>query len=306
MTTAWLSVSRDPEWGGGVARGATALARTGGFHTVFVGRRPGERWPRLGDARRVREAPGDAVLVHTSLRHRALLRDAALTRRESRPVLLWFHGTDRRLATGAPTGFLRALFGSRRAIASTAEQVPWLERLGLEVVGVSPIGWDSERLRGLVPRPEPRTVLFAGRATVAKGLDRLVAAAAPDFRLLVAGEGPVAGGQRLGFVDGEAWRTAHGRAQLFALPSRDEGAPVSLLEALGAGLPALVTDVGAMASLVGDAGWVVPKDVNPVELGGFLRAAFADADELAWRAAAAPERAAPFTAERVARWFLAL
>jgi glycosyltransferase involved in cell wall biosynthesis len=51
---------------------------------------------------------------------------------------------------------------------------------------------------------------------------------------------------------------------VFALPSRWEGMPLSILEAMHAGLPVVATDVGSVAEVVvdGDSGYVVaPGDL---------------------------------------------
>ncbi|CAM4089280.1 glycosyltransferase family 4 protein [Janibacter anophelis] len=52
------------------------------------------------------------------------------------------------------------------------------------------------------------------------------------------------------------------RMTIFVLPSRQEGLPGSLVEALATGLPAIVTDVGAMGDVIreADAGRVTPRD----------------------------------------------
>ncbi|MFL5961000.1 MAG: glycosyltransferase [Gaiellaceae bacterium] len=55
-----------------------------------------------------------------------------------------------------------------------------------------------------------------------------------------------------------AW-LAQGRVDVVALPSKSEGLPVSLLEALAHGVPAVATDVGGVAELLGDGcGELVP------------------------------------------------
>jgi glycosyltransferase involved in cell wall biosynthesis len=98
-----------------------------------------------------------------------------------------------------------------------------------------------------------------------KNLPRLVrifAAGAPaDARLLILGEGPeraaiVAEAERLGvadrvllpgFVTDPARRLGH--CDIFALSSDSEQFPISLVEAMGCGLPALCTDVGDIRAM---------------------------------------------------------
>jgi glycosyltransferase involved in cell wall biosynthesis len=52
----------------------------------------------------------------------------------------------------------------------------------------------------------------------------------------------------LGWVD-EPWPLL-GAADVFALPSRSEGLPLALLEALAVGLPVVATRVGAVAEVL--------------------------------------------------------
>lgn len=65
---------------------------------------------------------------------------------------------------------------------------------------------------------------------------------------------------------------------LFVLVSSREGLPVSVMEALSFGVPAVVTDVGGCTELVrdGENGYVLPADVTPAALAGTIRRAMAD------------------------------
>lgn len=145
--------------------------------------------------------------------------------------------------------------------------------------GVSlPAGPRENRLRpslGLSPRA---TVLVSvGSLIERKGYDLLLAALAPLMRshsdryLLVVGDGPLrdelaATARReaierqvrfLGLRDDVPALLAE--ADLFVLASRAEGLSLAVVEALGAGLPVVVTDVGGHREVVTpDTGWLVP------------------------------------------------
>jgi glycosyltransferase involved in cell wall biosynthesis len=130
-------------------------------------------------------------------------------------------------------------------------------------------------------QPGP-TVLFVGRLVREKGILDLLQAlrSIPDVRLLIAGaaldsdrdsvEDEV---QRLaahsalsgrvdllGMLSRDELRATMGRAQALVLPSYREGVPRSVIEALAAGRPAVVTDIRGCRELVQDGinGFVVP------------------------------------------------
>jgi glycosyltransferase involved in cell wall biosynthesis len=117
---------------------------------------------------------------------------------------------------------------------------------------------------------------IAGLRTV-KNIPRLVravAAAGPNVRLAVAGEGPerdaiAAEAQRLGISDrlmmpGFLKDPARyvGLFDIFALSSNSEQYPISLVEAMAAGCAVVATDVGDIRDIVSAANkeYVVPKD----------------------------------------------
>jgi len=80
-------------------------------------------------------------------------------------------------------------------------------------------------------------------------------------------------------------------ADAFCLPSRDEGLPFALLEAMMLGLPCVATDVGDVAvALQDDAGVVVPPE-DPGALAAALRGLWADPQRRRALAAAARTRA---------------
>jgi glycosyltransferase involved in cell wall biosynthesis len=118
-----------------------------------------------------------------------------------------------------------------------------------------------------------------GRLDPVKGYDRLIGIL-PELRthlnvvLLLIGEGPSRAdlemqAQNLGVSDHVVFAGFRNDAQrylsvfdLFALPSRNEGLSVALLEAMAAGVPVMVTDVGESRRVIDDgrAGWLLPED----------------------------------------------
>lgn len=138
-------------------------------------------------------------------------------------------------------------------------------------------------------RDLPRLALAAphlvtvGRLEPVKGLDVLLQAFwrvrrnYPDARLTIVGEGEAraalerqaallgieAGVTFAGRLAREGIRELFGGAHLFALPSRSEGMPLALLEAMAAGLPVVASTVGGVREVVGDeAGLLVRSGVS--------------------------------------------
>ena len=118
------------------------------------------------------------------------------------------------------------------------------------------------------PRKTSFTLVFVGRLAAVKDLTTLIKAVGqalstvPELKLWLVGDGPIREeledltarlhlttcvtfwGQRL---DVDRFFSA---ADLFVMTSVSEGLPMSLLQAMSVGVPALVTDVGGMAEIV--------------------------------------------------------
>lgn len=115
-----------------------------------------------------------------------------------------------------------------------------------------------------------RDVVYAGVVARRKGADVLfeawpdVATHHPDARLQVYGEVTdvdMLDGDSVhvhGKVPREVVRQAVRRARVVVLPSRAEAFPMTILEAMSAGVPVVATSVGQISEMLGDMSQVVP------------------------------------------------
>lgn len=161
----------------------------------------------------------------------------------------------------------------------------------------------------------PRTrgrVLFVGRLTRVKGLDILVEAMkrVPGATLEVVGGTPDpdaakwldgSGAIVRGAISTPELREAMRRADVLCLPSRREGWPLVVMEALAAGLPVVATRVGGIPEIVtSDAlGRLVPAE-NVEALARGLNEALSTS----WDRAAIRESVRPYEWDRIAEQYV--
>lgn len=150
-------------------------------------------------------------------------------------------------------------------------------------------GFDREALRGEVGgEGVEQLVLAVARLQPEKGIDDLVSAAAllrprlPGLRIAVAGSGPEEAALRAHIEEAGltgAFSLLGSRADVgallaaadaFCLPSRHEGLPIGLLEAMQAGLPCVATRVGGVPGAIADG--VDGVLVEPAEPAGLAAA----------------------------------
>lgn len=249
----------------------------------------------------------------------------------------------RKLVAMALTGTGAMLRRATAVVFATAGESAQARLPGSPRRAVVPNGIDLAGLATLVAGdPQPlldrapllasprRTILYFSRIHPKKGLDLLVEAFValagrhPDTRLLVVGipqderfaaeivaRLDAAGlGERACFVTdlfGPAAKPALALACIFALPSHQEGFSIALLEALGAGLPVLITDQCHFPEVAEERlGQVVPDDSPGVTAGLAALLALDDGELAAMGRRGRALIESRFSLERIAEQLIAL
>jgi len=266
---------------------------------VRVRRLPFRRRIGLGDAAAVARLVAEVDGFRPDLLHVHSTKAGVIGRLAGRlrgvPVLYTPHGTSWRY-TGRLTG--RVQLALERLLRSATAL---LVSVCHEEAGafVDEVGFEPARVR-IVPNgvvvPEPGRVaearrrtraalgipadavwaVFVGRLTREKGLDvllRAVAGGSPIASLLVVGDGA----ERAALEAEAGHAGVHVRfcgyhedvssflaaADVFVQPSRSEGLPFAVLEAMAHGLAIVASDVGGMPGALEGCGWLVPPDDSP-------------------------------------------
>ncbi|MGH3051029.1 MAG: glycosyltransferase [Gaiellaceae bacterium] len=299
-------------WGGSVPGRQRGWLRPGPPELVL--RYPMARLPKLGEAElrglgarlalaRAGERPD---LVHGHFLHEVGVAAVRLGRALKVPVVLTAHGTDARwlLDGGIQERHRRSMLAAVRAAdrlvvveRGLGERIAACAGLREEQIVVQSMGVDEAVFR---PRrrldarhelglsEERRLVLFIGRGELEKGIDLLDAALLGLDADCVA-LGPPGEAERIRWVGVEPpervalWLAA---ADVFCLPSRAEGMPVSVMEALACGRPVVAAAVGGIPEQVeeGVTGLLVPSGDASALAGALLAAFERDWDEQAIRA----------------------
>lgn len=157
-------------------------------------------------------------------------------------------------------------------------------------IPIIPNGVDGTRYTSESREWSPPKILSAGRIVHQKGLDLGLRALAGlqdlDWHWDIAGDGPQMKALKslarelgiaervtfLGWQSREELEKDYHRANLFLFPSRHEGMPNAVLEAMSSGLPVVATRIAGSEELVldGETGSLVPSE-NANELGDALR-----------------------------------
>ena len=265
-----------------------------GFTVHALDRRPGRDWSVAWRIAEIARREGIDILhchQYTPFFYGALSR---LKHRRPR-VIFTEHGGihkrpvkwSRRLFNTALRPWTSAVTAVSPAVAKVLHQVEWLPRQRTEVIGngVDPRAvridlTQTQARQRLGLDPQARYLVAVASFRPIKGFQHLIDALArvrrscPDVRLLLVGDGPErpaleeqirqSGLQdhvvMPGFRDDIAvWLRA---ADIFVLSSLSEATPVSLIEAMGVGLPAVVTDVGGNPHVLrpGVTGELVPAE----------------------------------------------
>ena len=221
----------------------------------------------------------DLVHLNTAFIPLAIVRDAALAgaaRLANVPVLLHIHGgpfvideIKNPALEAAARGLMKmsetAVVFSQREADSLAKRYPGTK------ISVLPNAVPVDDFREADRPPGEKTFIFFGRLNESKGLRHIAAACRMlrdqgfSFKYVCYGAGPelvkftsemadILGDKfsYRGVAKGPGKAEAFLKSDIFFLPSRDEGLPLALLEAMAAGCVPVMSESGAVADVIED------------------------------------------------------
>ncbi|HEX6733896.1 MAG TPA: glycosyltransferase family 4 protein [Azonexus sp.] len=281
----------------------------------------------------------DVVHVNTSLNRRAWWRDFAymlVARLFGVPVLCQVHGGSLPRFSAAAGFFAPLLHAMLRlpdilVVLARSELESYRRLVPGQPVVLLPNAIDPRSYAALdrpAPDGRPLQLLYIGRLSREKGLYealgglRLARVHGIAARLTIAGAGPDAAALRnkVGQLDlerdvrfvnpvfGEAKLALLARCDALLLPSYSEGLPYALLECMAAGMPAIVTPVGAIPDVVVERQhglFVPPRDMPSIARA--IAHLAGDPGRLAQMGAACRQRiAATYSVDRLSEEFTRL
>ena len=235
---------------------------------------------------------------------------AAGARRVDRAVVPAADRPESGAARGTPGSIAGAGGGERaRSASGDAEQRVTVGAVGSGFTGGSEA---ADAIGSALARERPM-VLAVGRLVGQKGFGTLLEAAAgwrhlaPPPLLVIAGDGPLAGElrRRAAALGVDAAFAGHRddvpallrAAAVFVLPSRWEGQPLVLQEALRAGAAIVATRVGGVPALTGEEVAVLVPPDDPAQLAAAVRSVLTDRPLASRLRTAALARAATLPSE---------
>ena len=256
----------------------------------------------------------DIVHLHDTLPV-LVRRTLSKAKRAGKPVVTTYHNDYvKTTVVGRILKRIRWAMQGRRTLHSSNARIvltPFFEELlrskgvkgDLDVIpnGFTPVEDSPNRPAGISSAEQSRPLVsFVGRLSFQKGLDVLMDAmdsygGDPGFDLAIAGKGELsewldervaASSARefisvLGLVSDSEKRWMYENSDCVVIPSRFEGLPTVLLEAMHAGTPVIMADVNGLGSMVNDfsCGLSVPCEDSESLASAMARAIEADEEE---------------------------
>ncbi|UVI39562.1 glycosyltransferase family 4 protein [Qipengyuania spongiae] len=246
-------------------------------------------------------------------------------------LVLTAHGSDLLRSWPDEKPFLSRFLREADAVSTVsqdlAEAAHELSGIPRDEIAVVPNGIDIDyfapsKAPSRDPDDQAIRLVCVGRLHPVKGQDILLEALADltgrgySLRLVLIGDGELRGelekvsrklglGDRVSFrgdLEPDKVRCQLREADIFVLPSRSEGLPLALIEAMSCGLPCVATNVGGVPAALGSAGLIVPPEA-PSDLAMAIAALSSDAKSRTRKGIEARTRALAYSSDANAERF---